>query len=555
MALRAAAAAPGGHVAELDGARALATLSVFFFHALWRTPALDPLRPVLGHADMGVEVFFILSGFLVTRPLVAHAMLGARPVRFTDFWRRRIARIWPAYIAALVGLRGPRCRHHRRRLGLDQARAVDRQLVRRRRRDRPPRVVDPRRGGRLLRADPAPGCRPPHRRPPAAGRVDPRVRRPARLRVLGPRARRPSSTRTPGCACSLPICRPSGPGCCSRSRSSVMPGAPGSAGSCAGSAGWPLVPASAGGSQPSRSWRWWWSSSRASRRPPSSSAATAWLQSFLQVAIGVLALAPLALRTITVPFLSCRVLTTLAAASLGFFLWHIQVLRGVRPLLDGSAPMAALGLAIARGRVVPGRRGQPPLDRSARSPLHRGLTRRRRPLVVGTGVDPVTSRFSDVHSRDDRWGPVSFHPRKPWSDAQGSRRRHSATGPARGTLAGSSRDRSDPSPRQPLHCRGCTAQRRRQTKDPHRVLGPLAARPVVVAQGAQAGSVLQLVRFKPGPVRREGTGDRQRNRWVQPLRCLAELVAWMPSNRRGPETCLCRPSRCAMSRASNGIGA
>ena len=44
----------------------------------------------------------ILSGFLVARPLVSHAVLGARPVRFPDFWRRRIARIWPAYIAALT---------------------------------------------------------------------------------------------------------------------------------------------------------------------------------------------------------------------------------------------------------------------------------------------------------------------------------------------------------------------------------------------------------------------------------------------------------------------
>ena len=97
------ATAPGGHVPGLDGARALATVSVFFFHALWRTPALAPLRPVLAHADVGVEVFFVLSGFLVARPLVAHALLGARRVGFVDFWRRRIARIFPAYIVALVG--------------------------------------------------------------------------------------------------------------------------------------------------------------------------------------------------------------------------------------------------------------------------------------------------------------------------------------------------------------------------------------------------------------------------------------------------------------------
>ena len=65
------------------------------------------------------------------------------------------------------------------------------------------------------------------------------------------------------------------------------------------------------------------------------------------MAIGALLLTPIALRRATVPFLSSRPLVALAAASLGFFLWHIQVLRGVRPLLDGSAPVAIVGLALA----------------------------------------------------------------------------------------------------------------------------------------------------------------------------------------------------------------
>ena len=78
-----APAAPAGHVPGLDGARALATLSVFFFHALWRTPALDPLRPVLGarrHRRGGVLHPVGLPGGAAARWPTPCS--GARPVRF-----------------------------------------------------------------------------------------------------------------------------------------------------------------------------------------------------------------------------------------------------------------------------------------------------------------------------------------------------------------------------------------------------------------------------------------------------------------------------------------
>jgi peptidoglycan/LPS O-acetylase OafA/YrhL len=71
------------------------------------------------------------------------------------------------------------------------------------------------------------------------------------------------------------------------------------------------------------------------------------VQSFLQVAIGALALAPLALRSSTAPFLSTRALSVMAGISFGFFLWHIQVLRLVRPMLDGSTVVATIGLVLA----------------------------------------------------------------------------------------------------------------------------------------------------------------------------------------------------------------
>lgn len=99
----ASATAHLGQLAGFNGMRAIAAVGVLLYHSLWRTPALRPLAPVLGHGDIGVEIFFVMSGFLVARPLVMHAVNGGKPVAFGEFWRKRIARIWPAYLVALAG--------------------------------------------------------------------------------------------------------------------------------------------------------------------------------------------------------------------------------------------------------------------------------------------------------------------------------------------------------------------------------------------------------------------------------------------------------------------
>jgi len=62
-------------------------------------------------------------------------------------------------------------------------------------------------------------------------------------------------------------------------------------------------------------------------------------------------------------------------------------------------------------------------------------------MVVGTGVDPVTYRFSAGSSRI-RWCPPVFPgARTSRSEGVADTRRHSATRSGRGTLAGFSRDR------------------------------------------------------------------------------------------------------------------
>jgi peptidoglycan/LPS O-acetylase OafA/YrhL/CubicO group peptidase (beta-lactamase class C family) len=76
----------------LDGLRALAVLAVLLYHAG---------SPVVG-GYLGVESFFVLSGFLITTLLVADWRQHGR-VRLGVFWLRRARRLLPALALTLAG--------------------------------------------------------------------------------------------------------------------------------------------------------------------------------------------------------------------------------------------------------------------------------------------------------------------------------------------------------------------------------------------------------------------------------------------------------------------
>jgi peptidoglycan/LPS O-acetylase OafA/YrhL len=85
----------------LDALRAVAVLSVLLFHASGAQHG-GISGDVLTRLDVGVAIFFVLSGFLIYRPFVNARMLGAPPVRIGAFARRRALRILPAYWLALT---------------------------------------------------------------------------------------------------------------------------------------------------------------------------------------------------------------------------------------------------------------------------------------------------------------------------------------------------------------------------------------------------------------------------------------------------------------------
>jgi peptidoglycan/LPS O-acetylase OafA/YrhL len=88
------------HIPELDGVRGVAVLLVVIYHAFLYNPGssdeLIALIQPYGHA--GVDLFFVLSGFLITGILLN---AKGRPAYFRDFYARRALRIWPLYYLLL----------------------------------------------------------------------------------------------------------------------------------------------------------------------------------------------------------------------------------------------------------------------------------------------------------------------------------------------------------------------------------------------------------------------------------------------------------------------
>jgi len=90
----------------LDSLRAAAALAVLFGHVAGATHITNMYwwGPLAANGDQGVTVFFILSGFLLYRPLVSAQLGGTPRSPWRDYTRRRLLRIVPAYWLALTVL-------------------------------------------------------------------------------------------------------------------------------------------------------------------------------------------------------------------------------------------------------------------------------------------------------------------------------------------------------------------------------------------------------------------------------------------------------------------
>jgi peptidoglycan/LPS O-acetylase OafA/YrhL len=91
-------------VASLTGIRAIAALLVVGTHAAYTTGKYTHgyWGLVGARLEIGVPIFFVLSGFLLFRPWVKSAATGGPPPSLSRYARHRVRRIMPAYVITVL---------------------------------------------------------------------------------------------------------------------------------------------------------------------------------------------------------------------------------------------------------------------------------------------------------------------------------------------------------------------------------------------------------------------------------------------------------------------
>jgi peptidoglycan/LPS O-acetylase OafA/YrhL len=118
-------------IRSLTGLRGLAALYVIVFHYIGEGLPDTPRVTILQHGYLAVDLFFILSGFVMALNYKAMFAPGWSVAAHVTFLGRRIARIYPLYVvctlcALLLMVAGsssqmPQCDHLGRALGLNLA--------------------------------------------------------------------------------------------------------------------------------------------------------------------------------------------------------------------------------------------------------------------------------------------------------------------------------------------------------------------------------------------------------------------------------------------------
>lgn len=102
----------GAYIPEIDGLRFVCIALVVLYHIgaqmEVKLPAVAEFAKgsVVYHAvslgHYGVELFFVISGFVLALPFASQHLRGGRPVKLRQYFSRRLTRLEPPYIVAMV---------------------------------------------------------------------------------------------------------------------------------------------------------------------------------------------------------------------------------------------------------------------------------------------------------------------------------------------------------------------------------------------------------------------------------------------------------------------
>ena len=82
---------------EIDGLRAIAVLSVLFYHAHVSLYGYQ----IFSGGFIGVDIFFVISGYLITS-IILKEVLTTGQFSFSYFYERRIRRLIPVLLTVII---------------------------------------------------------------------------------------------------------------------------------------------------------------------------------------------------------------------------------------------------------------------------------------------------------------------------------------------------------------------------------------------------------------------------------------------------------------------
>lgn len=101
----------GNWIPEIDGLRFIAIMAVLLFHMQGELghhgyhpvqPRYADIADVISTGNRGVQLFFVLSGYILARPFASYHLLGKQRPSLRKYFQRRLTRLEPPYILNLL---------------------------------------------------------------------------------------------------------------------------------------------------------------------------------------------------------------------------------------------------------------------------------------------------------------------------------------------------------------------------------------------------------------------------------------------------------------------